>query len=102
MTDVLDIQVSGSGDVWIDTLVVERVEVGIGGSGKVSLAGTATEQNIDVDGSGNYRAGNLQGESVDLTISGSGDAVVWATERFDGRISGSGSVKYYGLSLIHI
>ncbi len=69
------------------------MEVDLGGSGKVNLAETGTEQKIDLSGSSGDRAGNLETEPVDLTISGSGDAVIWVIESLHARVSGSGSVE---------
>jgi hypothetical protein len=95
-TDDLEITVSGSGDVQIDALTADEVAVRISGSGDVELAGQVTGQEVTVSGSGKYRAGDLRSETVAVTISGSGDATIWATESLDARITGSGSVGYYG------
>jgi hypothetical protein len=95
-TDSLEVKVSGSGDIRTDSLTAEALNVDISGSGDVVMAGEAPEQDIKISGSGNFDAGDLRGERVKLTIDGSGDATVWATESLAGRLSGSGSVSYYG------
>ena len=92
----LEINVTGSGDVRIGLLAAKDVEVEITGSGDVDLAGQATGQDISVSGSGNYRGGDLRSDTVEITIRGSGGATVWATGSLDGSITGSGSVSYYG------
>lgn len=95
-TERLEVKVSGSGDIRTYSLTAEALNVDISGSGDVVLAGEAPEQDIKISGSGNLDAGDLRGEQVVLTINGSGDATVWATESLAGRLSGSGSVSYYG------
>jgi hypothetical protein len=92
----LDIRVSGSGDVRIAELTAAEVEVQISGSGDVELAGEVTEQAIAISGSGKYRGKDLESETTAVTVSGSGDADVWVTEFLDARLTGSGSVNYYG------
>ena len=94
--DRLEIKVSGSGQVRIDALTAKEVAVRISGSGDVELAGEVTEQEVTISGSGKYRGGDLRSETVALTISGSGDATLWTTESLDARLTGSGSASYYG------
>ncbi len=53
-------------------------------------------QDIDISGSGEYRAGDLQSETAKIKISGSGDVTLWVIESLDANVSGSGSVNYYG------
>lgn len=94
--DRFEITTTGSGKVRIGSLAAQEVKIDITGSGDVDLAGEVTSQHITLRASGHYNGGDLRSETVDLTISGSGDATVWATESLAGRITGSGSVNYYG------
>lgn len=95
-TDELEVKVSGSGDVRLDALAAQTTKVRIGGSGSVNLAGQASGQEVTVSGSGKYLGENLRSETVSVTIGGSGDATVWATDSLDARVTGSGTVRYYG------
>jgi hypothetical protein len=49
-----------------------------------------------LSGAGALEAGNLKCTSADITISGLGGATVWVTDTLTGKISGAGSVSYYG------
>jgi len=95
-SDRLDVTVSGSGDVRIAMLTTGDVRTEISGSGEVSLAGESSAQVVTISGSGKYLAGDLCSESVKMDVSGSGDATVCVTETLDANINGSGSVSYYG------
>lgn len=88
--------VSGSGEVEIGTLTAADVRIVISGSGEVQVSGAAQTQEITVSGSGDYEAGDLASENASITISGSGSATVWVAERMDVNVSGSGDVAYYG------
>jgi hypothetical protein len=92
----LDINVSGTGDVQVDSLTVDKLSASISGSGKMTLAGETKQQGIDISGSGKYLAGDLRSQDATITISGSGSITVWATGTLAAHISGSGSVSYYG------
>jgi hypothetical protein len=97
-TDQLKVDVSGSGDVRLDSLTTEKLKVDISGSGKVNLAGggEVMEQDIVINGSGQYQAGKLRSQTVEVMVSGSSEATVWATDSLEVQIRGSGSVGYYG------
>jgi len=93
----LALDVTGSGDIVIDSLTAQTVESSISGSGRVQLSqGTAPEQRVDIGGSGNYQGEKLAGQTVTVKISGSGNATVRAEETLEARITGSGDIRYYG------
>lgn len=95
-SDSLDIDVSGSGEVLIDALTTEQVEVDIGGSGEVEIAGETIKQDVSIGGSGKYKAGDLYSEIATISIGGSGEATVWVSESLEADIGGSGDIAYYG------
>jgi Putative auto-transporter adhesin, head GIN domain len=68
----------------------------ISGSGTITVNGAASDQNLDISGSGRYQAEGLTSKTVKARISGSGNATVMATDVLDVQISGSGSVTYSG------
>lgn len=95
-TDRLSFDIVGVGDVLVDSLQAGELQIHIGGSGNLELAGTATEQDINIGGSGRVLAPDLRSEVVNVRTGGSGDATVWASNTLDARIAGSGKVNYYG------
>jgi carbon monoxide dehydrogenase subunit G len=91
------VSISGSGEVRTGDLNASSLRVAVSGSGELELAGgEVNEQDISISGSGRVEASDLRCGSAKVAVSGSGGATVWATEGLDVRISGSGSVGYYG------
>jgi len=95
-TGSLDVDISGSGMVKIDNLTAEELTVVIEGSGDAELAGQVKQQTVNIDGSGEYRAGDLRSDSATVNVDGSIGAIVWAVKTLNVTINGSGSVGYYG------
>jgi hypothetical protein len=100
-TRILDLAVSGSGNITLDQLVAERVKAGISGSGNVQVNdGRAGDLTISVSGSGSYKGAGFEVRNVDARISGSGNCTVHAGESLKARVSGSGNVVYSGNPMI--
>jgi hypothetical protein len=95
---ILDLAVSGSGDISLKNLDAGRVKAAVSGSGDILIdsGGTADELNIVVSGSGNIKAENFEVKNVDAKISGSGSCMVNAVDYLKARIAGSGNVLYKG------
>jgi len=91
----LKIRVSGSGDV-LGKIDAKIFEVGISGSGDIKLSGKAEIVNASVSGSGDYSARGLYTLNTAIRVSGSGDASVYATQKIDASVSGSGDIRYGG------
>jgi Putative auto-transporter adhesin, head GIN domain len=90
------LEVSGAGDVEAEGINTDRLAVTIGGAGNVKAGGEADKQEIDISGSGAYRAENLESKEAKIGVSGAGSAIVNASERLDATVSGAGSVEYVG------
>jgi hypothetical protein len=92
----LDIVISGSGKVRVDSLILDKLSVTISGSGELNLAGNTASQTIGISGSGKYLAGDLRTQAAAVSISGSGNVTVWTIDTLTVHVSGSGDVNYYG------
>jgi hypothetical protein len=90
------LEVSGAGDVEAEGINTDRLAVTIGGAGDVKAGGEADKQEIDISGSGAYRAENLESKEAKIGVSGAGSAIVNASEKLDANVSGVGSVEYLG------
>lgn len=97
-TRILDLVVSGSGDIQIDKLNAERVKTNISGSGDILIDGgeIADELSVTISGSGNVKASGFEAQNVAVTIAGSGNATVKTNGSLKARIAGSGNVYYRG------
>jgi hypothetical protein len=95
-TVTMDIVISGSGDVRVDALAVDKLTANISGSGTLNLSGKALSQSIDISGSGKVLEGDLNTQDTTVRISGSGNVTVWVTGTLEAHVSGSGDISYYG------
>ena len=77
----------------IDT---DSLTVTIDGAGTVRMEGQADEQAVEISGTSNYLAEDLQSIDVKIAVAGAGSAVVNVKEKLDAEISGVGSVEYVG------
>jgi hypothetical protein len=94
--DLSSITLGGSGAIVARDIRTDRLKVVLGGSGDISAAGTADDQDIVIGGSGSYHAADLKSKTATISIGGSGDADLNATEKLNVTIAGSGSVTYTG------
>ncbi len=89
------LQLHGSGDVYVKPLVVEDLYVSVDGSGDIKLFGVRGRSLIlKVSGSGDIQAVALDAEEVKLVVSGSGDLQIGElhAERIKASLSGSGNI----------
>ncbi|NOU58914.1 head GIN domain-containing protein [Marinifilum caeruleilacunae] len=93
----IDYSISGSGNIIIDQLKADNLECHISGSGDIRLKGACKDEfEIHISGSGDIEAGYFEAKSVEVRISGSGDCKVYASERINARVAGSGDIYYRG------
>jgi len=93
--DVMDITVSGSGDIAY-AFEAQRCEITVTGSGDLNLEGQAERMDIRVSGSGDINAGKFRVGDADIRITGSGDVSLHVDNNLEASISGSGAVYYRG------
>lgn len=94
--DVLDLSISGSGDIKVFHADFNTIKARITGSGDISIDGVADDLDCSITGSGNFDALGCPVLTAKITISGSGDARVDVNETLDVTITGSGNVEYRG------
>ncbi len=99
---ILDLSVSGSGDILLNDLKANRVKATISGSGNIKIEGDgeADDLSVNLSGSGNFRGVGFETTDVLVKIVGSGSADVHAVKNLNARLAGSGSVKYKGNPLV--
>ena len=95
-TGDLKLAIAGSGDIHIAQLTAAKVDIDIGGSGDITVAGKADSVASSIAGSGGLRAGRLEVGEARVSIAGSGDATLWPRAKLSASIIGSGDVRYYG------
>ena len=92
----LSLSIAGSGDAQIKDLAATSLRIQSSGSGNFEVSGSATKVDVNISGSGKYKAGDLESDDTSITIGGSGEAVVWANISLKVQVSGSGDISYYG------
>jgi hypothetical protein len=99
---ILNLIISGSGDIKFLELNSSKVSVAISGSGNVQLSGNvpAAEFKAVVSGSGNVKAIDFPANDVNVKIGGSGNCMVHAVKNLVARLAGSGNVIYRGQPLV--
>ena len=95
-TDHLLVSVDGAGDIRLTNQSLGDCRVQISGAGNVKAAGTATVQDIEIRGTGNYSGEQLVGETGRVNIAGAGRAKVNISRELRVDIGGVGSVSYLG------
>ena len=99
---ILNIIVSGSGNIKLSNLTAERVKINLSGSAITELSGTSTAEDLSVNisGSGSYKGIRFPASDVNVKMSGSGNVLVNAQSHLKVRAAGSGDVRYIGNPLI--
>ncbi len=86
----------GSGNIVVDDIQADSLEVTLPGSGTLTGSGAATRLDVTVSGSGTVQFTRLVANDVRAVVSGSGSIVVTATETLDASVPGSGAILYAG------
>ena len=89
--------ISGSGKIQLRRLDAKDVKVVVSGAGTIDLgSGRVDHIGITVTGAGDVIAGKLRSDGGKVAISGAGTTTLWPEKTLDVRISGVGTVRYYG------
>ena len=87
---------TGSGNIVVNGIEVESLELTLPGSGTLTGSGTATRLDVTVGGSGTVQFTRLVAEDVRAVVSGSGSIFITATKTLDASVPGSGAIIYSG------
>jgi hypothetical protein len=95
-TDQLEISTSGAGSITIDELSVTDLVVAADRTGSIELSGTANTQEIQLLGTDDYEAPDLESQTAAVSITGTGSVMIWVLDSLDVVINGVGEVSYFG------
>jgi Putative auto-transporter adhesin, head GIN domain len=87
---------TGSGNIVVNGIDAQSLEVTLPGSGTLAGSGTATRLDVTVSGSGTVQFTRLVANHVRTVVSGSGSIFITATKSLDASVSGSGAILYAG------
>lgn len=93
--DKLEVGISGSGNLTL-AATAQMIDARLSGSGSLVLEGNTQELEISINGSGNLDAQALEADKCIVGISGSGNATIYVHQSLEAKVSGSGNVRYRG------
>jgi hypothetical protein len=88
--------IHGAAEVEITGYHGTSFEFGVSGAAELEMDGQVDNLEINVSGAGEIDTRELKAKSVEISVSGAGEAKVYASESFEGRVSGVGSIDYWG------
>ncbi len=94
--DKLRIQLDGSAAINLSGLQLDTLVTDLNGTGMVQVSGIANNQIVNLNGVGQYQAGNLKSLSAEVKLNGTGSLEVWALSDLQVEVNGLGNVGYYG------
>jgi hypothetical protein len=90
------VDIHGAAEVEISDFRGEEFKFDVSGAAELEMDGVVDNLEINVSGAGEIDTRELKAKSVEISVSGAGEAKVYASESFDGRVSGVGSIDYWG------
>ena len=96
MQSLKSVSLPGSGNIAVSGLQAGKMQFDMRGSGNITADGAADSVTITLNGSGNILCRELQAQTATAKLSGSGIITVYASQKLEATISGSGSIQYAG------
>jgi len=95
-TNNLDVVLNGAGNLELNDIAVKNLSVNLNGAGSMTVSGTTDDLDLNISGFGDFKGADLHGQTAKVNISGADSAIVWVDDELDAEISGAGSINYYG------
>jgi hypothetical protein len=94
--ELKEIDIHGAAEVEIEGYRGDSFTFDVSGAAELEMDGEVDDLDISISGAGEIDTRDLKAKSVKITVSGAGEAKVYASESFEGRVSGVGSIDYWG------
>ena len=91
-----ELNIYGSGNFLADSLLCEKMEANIFGSGDAQLTGASANSSFKIAGSGNIQGFKFLVQELNCEIMGSGNVETLVIKKLDASINGSGNLSYRG------
>ncbi|MDB5736641.1 MAG: hypothetical protein JWO65_309 [Sphingomonas bacterium] len=94
--DRLDLSLAGSGDLGVGAIDVTQLRAVMTGSGDLTVAGRARQASATLTGSGDLHGDKLIADDATTSLIGSGDLVLGALHTAKATLAGSGDITIVG------
>jgi putative autotransporter adhesin-like protein len=95
-SELASVIVEGSGDVTLEGLDQEALELRVQGAGDVEASGTVDRLTASIQGAGDARLSQLRTRTAEVEVQGAADAELNVSEELDVSVQGAGDVSYAG------
>lgn len=92
---VLNLSLNSFGEANLK-IAVDKLIAKIDGGSKIDVKGSATEQEVQITGAGEFNGSKLVGQKAVFSIEGAGAAKAHVSDSLSAKISGEGEIKYCG------
>ena len=90
------IETSGASDIIATNVKSDEFKIDTSGASELKVSGEAKTLSVDSSGAGTIDTKDLHAEKADVHTSGAANVEVYATEELSAKVSGAGTVDYYG------
>jgi hypothetical protein len=90
------VQIAGSGDVTLEGVDQEALELHIEGAGDVEASGTVDRLTATIQGAGDARLSQLEARTARVDVQGAADAELSVSDELDVTVQGAADVTYIG------
>ena len=93
---ITKVKINGSGDVKLQDVTKDMIELTLDGSGDITAIGKAVFLKAVINGSGDIDAASLEVETGEAVVNGSGEMKLYVTKQLSVEVRGSGEIFYSG------
>jgi Putative auto-transporter adhesin, head GIN domain len=90
------VEIEGAGDVVLEGLDAQELELEVQGSGDIDASGTVDRLTATIEGAGNANLLGLRARTARVVVEGAGDAELNVSEELDVSVEGAADVSYRG------
>jgi hypothetical protein len=90
------IEIEGAGDVVLEGLDAQELELEVQGAGDIDASGTVDRLTATIEGAGNANLLDLRARTARVVVEGAGDAELNVSEELDVSVEGAADVSYTG------
>jgi hypothetical protein len=95
-SELAAVEVAGSGDITLEGLDQDALELRVQGAGDVEASGTVDRLTASIQGAGDARLSQLRTRTARVEVQGAADAELNVSEELDVTVQGAADVSYTG------